>query len=95
MARALIGDTVLADSSSTVFLEGNTYFPPGDVRKDLLAEGSRHYTCPWKGKATYWDVRAGNRVYANAAWSYEAPKEAAKDITGHVAFDTSIVKVTA
>ena len=93
MARATVGTTVIAESSRVVPLEGNQYFPPADVRKDLLTEGSRRYMCPWKGKATYWDIKAGDRVYRNAAWSYEAPKEAAKNITGHVAFDTSVVSV--
>ncbi len=93
MAKASIGTTVVAESSSVVIVEGNKYFPPSDVRRDLLTEGTRQYTCPWKGKATYWDINAGDKVYPNAAWSYEAPKEAAKSITGYVAFDTSVVSV--
>lgn len=94
MARATIGEAVLAESSAVVLLEGSTYFPAAEVKKELLSEGSRQYTCPWKGKATYWDIHLGGRVYRNAAWSYESPKEAAKTITGHVAFDTSVVTVT-
>ncbi len=93
MARATVGTTVLAESSRVVVVEGNRYFPPEDVKKELLTVGSRQYTCPWKGKATYWDIHAADKVYPNAAWSYEAPKDAAKNITGHVAFDTFVVKV--
>jgi uncharacterized protein (DUF427 family) len=93
MARAVIGTTVLAESSEVVLVEGNRYFPPAAVGKDLLTEGNREYACPWKGKATYWDINAEGKVYRNAAWSYESPKEAARSITGHVAFDTSVVTV--
>jgi len=94
MARASIGSTIVAESSRVVVVEGNKYFPPADVRRDLLTGGTRQYTCPWKGKATYWDIHAGDKVYRNVAWSYEAPKDAAKNITGHVAFDLSAVTVT-
>ncbi len=82
MARAVIEETVLAETAHAVLLEGRTYFPSADVRKDLLVQGSRQYTCPWKGKATYWDIRAGGVVHRNAAWSYETPEDAAKDIAG-------------
>ena len=94
MAKAVAGGLTLADTTAPVLLEGSFYFPPSSVRKDLLTIGDRQYTCPWKGKATYWDIRLGDSVLRNAAWSYEAPKEAAQKIAGHVAFDTSAVSVT-
>ena len=94
MARATVGTTILAESSEVVLVEGNRYFPPAGVRKDLLARGDRQYTCPWKGATSYWDIKAEGKVYRNAAWSYETPKDAAKGIAGHIAFDTSVVAVT-
>ena len=94
MAKAMVGDLALAESTSPVLLEGSFYFPPSSVRKDLLTVGDRQYTCPWKGKATYWDIRVGESVLRNAAWSYDDPKDAARQITGHVAFDKSAVSVT-
>ena len=93
MAKATIGDLTLAESGNDVDVEGNAYFPPDSVRKDLLTVGNRKYTCPWKGKSTYWDISAGDRMYRNAAWSYEKPKPAAKQIAGYVAFDDSQVTV--
>ncbi len=93
MAKAVAGELVLAESTSPVLLEGNVYFPPSSVRKDLITVGDRQSTCPWKGKATYWDIRLGNTLLRNAAWSYEDPKEAAQHIRGHVAFDTSVISV--
>jgi len=32
----------------------------------------------------------GDKVVENAAWSYPEPKEAAKQIAGHVAFDRRV-----
>ena len=94
MATVTIGDIILAESAKVVEVEDTMYFPSDSVRKDLLSEGNRQYTCPWKGKSTYWDIHASDKVYANAAWSYEDPKPAAKQIAGHVAFDTSKVNIT-
>jgi uncharacterized protein (DUF427 family) len=94
MARASIGSTVVAESSGVINVEGNKYFPPSDVKKELLTVGTRQYTCPWKGKATYWDINIGDKVYRNSAWSYETPKDAAKNIMGYVAFELSAVTVT-
>lgn len=62
------------------------YFPKEDVRTELL-EGTAHRThCPHKGDASYWSVRAGDRVAENALWSYEAPVERMAGIKGRLAF---------
>jgi uncharacterized protein (DUF427 family) len=47
--------------------------------------------CPWKGDAEYFDVVVGDSVNADAAWYYDAPKDAARQITGHVAFWKGVV----
>jgi len=49
------------------------YIPPEDVRRDLL-EPSRHTSvCAYKGRASYWSLRAGKRFSENAAWAYLTP----------------------
>jgi uncharacterized protein (DUF427 family) len=93
MAKAVIGDITLAESSKVIEVEGNAYFPPDSVRKELLTEGDRQYTCPWNGKSTYWDVHTRDTIARNSAWSYEDPKPAAKNIAGYIAFDTSVVTI--
>jgi uncharacterized protein (DUF427 family) len=45
-----------------------------------------HTTCHWKGLASYYNVEAGGKTNQNAAWYYPAPKDAAKEITGYIAF---------
>ncbi len=62
------------------------YFPEEDVRMDLL-EATDHATrCPFKGDASYWSVRVGERVAENAVWSYPEPTESAPPLKGYLAF---------
>lgn len=84
--RAMWHNTVLAESNDTVVVEGNHYFPPDSIRSEYLRESAKHTTCPWKGKASYYDVVVGDEVNKDAAWYYPEPKDAAKNIEGHVAF---------
>jgi len=84
--RAVIDGTVIADSPETQTVDRYEYFPPDVVRWDLLERSDLTSTCPWKGKATYYDVVVGDRRYPNVAWTYEQPKDAALHIKGHVGF---------
>jgi len=91
--KAVIGDTVVAqaDKDQLISIEGNWYFPPSAVRQDLLQPSSTPYTCPWKGKAQYYSVRADRGVVDDVAWSYPQPKEGSvdrvgTDFAGYVAF---------
>jgi uncharacterized protein (DUF427 family) len=45
-----------------------------------------HTVCGWKGTASYYHVAVDGKINSDAAWYYPEPKEAAKNITGHVAF---------
>jgi len=86
MAKAIWNGAVLAESDRTVEVEGNQYFPPDAVRRDHLRDSATHTTCPWKGIASYYDVVVDGQVNRDAAWYYPQPKEAARQIAGHVAF---------
>jgi uncharacterized protein (DUF427 family) len=60
MARATPNGVVLAETGSPVLLEGNVYFPPGDVRHEYLVRTRAWSLCPWKGvAATTRCARAG------------------------------------
>jgi uncharacterized protein (DUF427 family) len=81
----------IADSGRVLILrEANHrpvfYFPPQDVRKDLLEPTELHTRCPYKGEASYWTIRVGDRVAENAVWSYQDPLPERRDIQGHLAF---------
>ncbi|MEM1117624.1 MAG: DUF427 domain-containing protein [Bacteroidota bacterium] len=84
--KAIWNGTVLAESTDTVVVEGNHYFPPASLRRDHFQKTDHTTVCPWKGTAGYYDVVVGDAVNSNAAWVYDEPKEAASEIAGHVAF---------
>lgn len=84
--KAIWKDTILAQSDNTVVIEGNHYFPPDSVNKDLLTPSSTTTSCPWKGEAAYYDIHVGDAVNPDAAWTYKNPSEAAAKIKNHIAF---------
>jgi uncharacterized protein (DUF427 family) len=86
MKKAVWNGKVIAESDQTKVIEGNHYFPPESVRQAYLKETDYHTTCPWKGKASYYNVLVDGEINRNAAWYYPEPKEAASEIKGYVAF---------
>ncbi len=86
LMRASWNGTAVAESSETIVVEGNHYFPVADVRLELLRPSETHTTCHWKGVASYYDLVAGDRVNQDAAWYYADPSKAAEKIKDHIAF---------
>ncbi len=86
MARATWNGSLLVESDDTVVVEGNHYFPVDAVAEGVLQPSDKHTVCPWKGTASYYDIVIGNQVNEGAAWYYPEPKEAARQVTGRVAF---------
>jgi uncharacterized protein (DUF427 family) len=71
--RAVLGDEVVADSSSTLLVwEGpyypTYYFPPADVRTGLLSPTGETRRSPSRGEATQYTVKAGDAT--GAAYSF-------------------------
>lgn len=86
MIRATWNNVVIAESETTVMVEGNHYFPPETVHKQYLQESASHTVCPWKGTASYYTIQVGEDINKDAAWYYPTPSDAAREIKGHVAF---------
>ena len=86
MPKATWNGAVLAESADTIVIEGNHYFPPAAVRTELFKPSATHTVCPWKGTASYYTVEVNGQQNPDAAWYYPEPKDAAKEITGYVAF---------
>ncbi len=97
--KAVLGDLVIAEApqEDLISIEGNWYFPPSSVNRDLLEPSPTPYTCPWKGECQYFSVRtaaAGSEpatVLQDRAWSYPHPYPTAfdrvgKDFSDYVAF---------
>jgi uncharacterized protein (DUF427 family) len=88
MPTATWKSTIIAEAEANelVTVEGNLYFPLASVKPEHIRASAHQTVCPWKGTASYYDVVVGDEVNANAAWYYPTPKDAAKEITGRVAF---------
>lgn len=89
--RVKFGGTFIADSRQARLLiqygPGRLptyYFPPGDVRQDLLEPASG--TDP-EGEMNFWNVKVGNQVAENAAWTYRDPPPELAELEGYFAFD--------
>ena len=86
MAKATWNGTLLAQSDATVVIEGNHYFPPDSLKKDLFTASAHTTVCSWKGTASYYSLEVNGERNENAAWYYAEPKEAANEIKDYVAF---------
>jgi uncharacterized protein (DUF427 family) len=86
MAKAMWEGAVLAESGSTIEIEGNQYFPPDSIYNEYFRANDQHSVCPWKGTANYYDLAVNGKSNPGAAWYYPDPKSAAKQIKGYVAF---------
>ena len=87
-AKATIDGTVIAETDTFEYVEGNVYFPRSAlINPDQFLMPSSHIsTCPWKGEGNYYDINVNGRTLENAAWYYPEPKSKAENIRDYVAF---------
>jgi len=89
--RVEVGGVTIADSRRAMMLHESGqqpiyYFPPQDVRADVLEDSDRHTHCPKKGDASYYTIRAGGEEVKDGAWYYPDPLPGAPPIKGLIAF---------
>jgi uncharacterized protein (DUF427 family) len=85
--RALVGDRVVLDSVRARLLHETgilprVYVPLEDLDASLLERTGTSTHCPFKGDASYWTLRVGDRVLEDAVWAYEQPLERAPWLAG-------------
>jgi uncharacterized protein (DUF427 family) len=84
------GQTVAKSSNTLRVRETNhadvSYFPRGDVDCDLLEKTDHQTFCPFKGRASYWTLRVGERTLENVVWSYEEPFDDVAGLEDYMAF---------
>jgi uncharacterized protein (DUF427 family) len=85
------GGEVIADSTRALTLQESSYPPvqyiPREDTQMTFFESSAHKThCPYKGDASYFSLKAGDKRAENAVWSYVEPYSAVEGIAGHLAF---------
>lgn len=98
--RVVVGGEVVADSvrARALFETGlptRYYFPPEDVRLDLLEPSARRTRSAYKGSASYWHVRAGGELHEDLAWTYAAPQHDAEPVRDLIAFWNERVELQA
>ena len=62
------------------------YLPRTDVDMSLVEKTEHTTFCPFKGTASYYSIRVGDRVAKNAIWSYEDPYDQVADLKDLLAF---------
>jgi uncharacterized protein (DUF427 family) len=89
--RVIVNDEVIAETRRAMrVLETSHppvyYIPPEDIRLELLTPNSRETICEFKGAASYWTLKLGQRIVENVAWSYQNPLPGYEGIRGFLAF---------
>ena len=89
--RVTFNGRTVADTTRALVMRETTYKPvfyiPREDAAVALLEKTAHGThCPYKGDASYYTIKVGDRAAENAIWSYETPFPAMKEIAGHLAF---------
>jgi uncharacterized protein (DUF427 family) len=95
---ARLGAEVVADSEAVLIvretnLDPVVYFPRNDVHMELLERTDNETFCPFKGEASYWTVRTGEREEQDAVWSYEDPFDQVAGLKDYVSFFTDRLEV--
>jgi uncharacterized protein (DUF427 family) len=89
--RVAIDGAVVAETRRPHLLYETTlptryYIPREDVRMELLEPTGLQSRCPYKGIASYWNVRVGQRAVQNIVWSYADPIAECPKIRGLLSF---------
>ena len=84
--KAIWNGAVIAQSDTTVVLEGNHYFPEASLNRDYVTFSNHHTMCAWKGQASYYSLLVNGEMNADAVWYYPNPTPEAEELKGHVAF---------
>ena len=62
------------------------YIPIEDVRAELLVPSATRTRCAYKGSATHWSVRVGDRIVEDLVWSYPQPQHDALQVRDLLCF---------
>ncbi len=76
--RVDVDGTTVAETNRPVLLfetglPTRYYIPKLDVRTDLLESTDTVTHCPYKGDASYWNLRLGDKMYKDFVWVYRRP----------------------
>ncbi|MBI37863.1 MAG: hypothetical protein CL568_09815 [Alphaproteobacteria bacterium] len=88
--RIELDGKVLAESQRSRFLfETNLpprfYIQKNSMKVNMLPSNKETY-CPYKGKASYYSIEVGDKVYEDILWCYKNPVLESSKIKGYVCF---------
>lgn len=89
--KATWNGVVIAESSETVLVEGNHYFPESSVQRSYLTFSNHKTSCQWKGEASYYSLLVNGEMNIDAVWYYADPKPEAAMVLGHMAFWKGVI----
>src|SRR5579872_3031589 len=89
--RVLVDGEVIAETTRPLLLSetglpNRFYFPPEDVRADVLVPSETHTVCPYKGTASYYTVTTGDRKLTDAVWYYPQAEGDSAKAAGYLSF---------
>ena len=87
---AMLGELEVARSNRALVLSEAgyspvVYFPPDDVRTELLVPSDTQTHCPFKGDASYWAADI-NGEPTDIGWFYPRTFDEVGEISGYIAF---------
>ena len=97
--RVVVGETVIAESDSSLTLQEASYppvqyVPLADIDPAALTRTETSTYCPFKGDASYYSVSTPQGTVVDAGWTYDDAYDAVAEITAHVAFYPDRATVT-
>ncbi len=90
--RAKLGNITVANSRQMMLLRESGrlpvyYFPERDVRTELLTPSGHTAQNPHYGQTVYSNIKVGDQVAENAAWTFTSPPADGPALKGYVAFE--------
>ena len=89
--RVSFAGKVIADTTRALVLKEASYapvfyIPREDADMNLFTRSAHKTHCPYKGDARHFTLDVSGKRAENAAWSYEQPYPAMREIEGRIAF---------
>lgn len=82
----LLAETTRPHALFETTLPTRWYVPQADVAAGVLAPSELRTTCPYKGRASFFDVLAGAVRHANLAWTYPDPLPECPGVRDRICF---------
>lgn len=87
---SLDGELLAESSRASLLVEAGLpprwYLPAEDVRTELLVPSATKTRCAYKGSASYWHVRVGDRLEEDLVWTYRDPQHDAEPVRDLLCF---------